>query len=122
MHCMWTLPEGDAGFSRRWGRIKAAFSKHMNAFCNRHEIRTESRKKHRESTIWQRRFWEHQIRDQEDFNRHIDYIHWNPVKHGVVERVIDWPYSSFHRYLREGIYAEDWGISEKEFNRQSFGE
>jgi putative transposase len=122
MHCMWTLPEGDADFSKRWGLIKAGFSKQVNAFSDRSEIRSASREKHRESTLWQRRFWEHRIRDQEDFNRHIDYIHWNPVKHGLVERVVDWPYSSFHRYLKAGVYALDWGVREKDFDHQDYGE
>jgi putative transposase len=57
----------------------------------------------------QRRFWEHQIRDEADFVRHVDYIHWNPVKHGYVRRAAEWPYSTFHRYVRSGVYAEDWG-------------
>ena len=122
MHCMWTLPAGDADFSKRWGLIKAGFSKQINAFSNGPVIRSASREKHRESTLWQRRFWEHRIRNQEDFNRHIDYIHWNPMKHGLVERAMDWPYSSFQRYLKEGIYAADWGVIKKEFNRHKFGE
>ncbi len=122
MHCMWTLPAGDADYSKRWGLIKAGFSKQINTFSNGPVIRSASREKRRESTVWQRRFWEHRIRDQEDFNCHIDYIHWNPMKHGLVKRAIDWPYSSFQRCLREGIYAADWGVSENEFNRQNFGE
>jgi putative transposase len=69
----------------------------------------QSKAKHRESTLWQRRFWEHEIRDQEDFNRHFDYIHWNPVKHGHVARIIDWPYSTFHKYVAQGVYSSDWG-------------
>lgn len=67
-----------------------------------------SKRKHRESTIWQRRFWEHQIRDDEDFSRHVDYIHFNPVKHGLVKYVVDWPYSTFHRYVQNAVYAGDW--------------
>ncbi len=68
-----------------------------------------SKLKHRETTIWQRRFWEHLIRDDEDYRMHMDYIHYNPVKHGLVNRVKDWPHSTFHRYVRKGIYSEDWG-------------
>jgi len=68
-----------------------------------------SRIKRREGAIWQRRFWEHQVRDQADLKRCLDYLHWNPVKHGVVGRVAEWPYSTFHRFVREGLYAEDWG-------------
>jgi REP element-mobilizing transposase RayT len=70
---------------------------------------SQSRKKRREGTIWQRRFWEHRVRDQADLNRCLDYLHWNPVKHEIVSRVADWPYSTFHRYVREGVYAQDWG-------------
>jgi putative transposase len=67
-----------------------------------------SKRKHRESTIWQRRFWEHRIRDDADFAHHADYLHFNPVKHGLVENVGDWPHSTFHRYVRNGMYAPDW--------------
>jgi putative transposase len=82
-----------------------------------------SKAKHRESTVWQRRFWEHQIRDQDDFNRHVEYIHWNPVKHGHVTRVIDWPYSTFHRYVRAGVYPENWCSGEiPQFDQEHFGE
>ena len=74
-----------------------------NAY-HRDEWMTASKKKHRESTIWQRRFWEHQIRDEKDFNQHMNYIHYNPVKHGMSRRVVDWPYSTFHRYVKNGVY------------------
>ena len=69
---------------------------------------SKSKLKHRESTIWQRRFWEHQIRNENDFARHVDYIHFNPVKHGHVQQAVDWPYSTFHRYVRDGVYEDDW--------------
>ena len=107
LHCVWTLPEGDADFSTRWAIIKRAVS----IACvdsRRDEWMNSSKNKHRESTIWQRRFWEHHIRNEEDFARHIDYIHFNPVKHGHALRAADWPYSTIHRYVREGIYAPDW--------------
>ena len=123
MHCIWTLPEGDSGYSKRWGIIKAAFSKQARSLFKREEWMSESKTKHRESTIWQRRFWEHQIRDQMDFNRHVDYIHFNPVNHGHVTRVADWPYSTFHRYVRDGIYPENWtGIAVTEPYDHEFGE
>ena len=73
---------------------------------------TPSARKRRESTLWQRRFWEHQIRDENDFERHVDYIHFNPVKHRYVQRACDWPHSTFHRYVREKIYPQDWGASQ----------
>jgi putative transposase len=104
LHCVWTLPENDSDYSNRWGLIKANFSRLIAPG----ERRSSSRIKRGERGIWQRRFWEHRICDESDYARHIDYIHWNPVKHGYVSRVIDWPYSSFHRYLEKGIYSPDW--------------
>lgn len=104
LHCIWTLPEGDADFSTRWNLLKGYFSRHLPGG----ESISQSRAGKRERGIWQRRFWEHCLRDQDDFNRHVDYIHWNPVKHGWVQRVRDWPHSSFHRYVQAGIYPPDW--------------
>ena len=111
LHCIWTLPEGDADFSTRWMTIKKAVSLACREGYHRNDWMTASRHKHRESTIWLRRFWEHQIRSEDDFARHADYIHFNPVKHGNAKRVADWPYSTFHRYVRDGIYAPDWARS-----------
>jgi len=104
LHTIWTLPKGDADFKTRWSLIKAGFSRHIPIG----ERRSESRVKRCERGIWQRRYWEHMIRDEQDFERHVDYIHWNPVKHGWVKRVADWPHSSFHAYVRRGIYRVDW--------------
>jgi putative transposase len=113
LHCVWTLPEGDADFSTRWMKIKRAVSLTCGDEYRRDDLLSASKLKHRESTIWQRRFWEHKIRDEEDFARHVDYIHFNPVKHGHVQRAMDWPYSTFHRYVRDGGYAQDWaGMAE----------
>jgi putative transposase len=109
LHCIWTLPEGDCDFSTRWSLIKRSVSHFSSEVTLDPVSRSASSCKRRESTIWQRRFWEHQIRDELDFERHADYIHFNPVKHGHVERVIDWPYSTFHRYVRNGLYLKDWG-------------
>jgi REP element-mobilizing transposase RayT len=108
LHCVWTLPDGDADFSNRWMKIKRAVSLACREEFYRDDWMTASKSRHRESTIWQRRFWEHQIRDENDFARHVDYIHHNPVKHGHVQHVSDWPYSTFHRYVREGLYSCDW--------------
>lgn len=108
LHCMWTLPDDDADFSTRWMIIKRAVSLACREDFRRADLMTASKLKHRESTIWQRRFWEHQIRNEDDFARHVDYIHFNPVKHGHVQRAEDWPYSTFHRYVRDGVYAHDW--------------
>jgi putative transposase len=111
MHCIWTLPEGDADYSTRWATIKRYVSSNSARTLHDAALSTSSRQKKRESTIWQRRFWEHQIRNEDDFERHMDYIHFNPVKHGYVQQVMDWPHSTFHRYVREGVYAQDWGGS-----------
>ena len=113
LHCIWTLPENDNDFSTRWGKIKANTSKRLKP-----EVRQQN--KRHESTIWQRRFWEHQIRDEEDYKRHMDYLIYNPVKHGLVDRVRDWPFSSFHRLVREGVFPVDWAASQA-FDGQ-FGE
>ncbi len=107
LHCIWTLPAGDSDFSMRWRLVKSAFSR---AFGHQTEAPPDAgRLRTKERTVWQRRFWEHVIRDETDFERHVDYIHYNPVKHGLVASPKDWPYSSFHRYVRRGVLAEDWG-------------
>lgn len=108
LHCIWTMPPDDGDFSIRWNMLKGRFSRSIDVG----ERVSKSRKKRRERGIWQRRFWAHLIEDQEDYNRHVDYIHWNPVKHGWVNKVCDWPYSSFHRYVEHGIYTENWGNNE----------
>ncbi|TFW31099.1 REP-associated tyrosine transposase [Massilia horti] len=109
LHCVWTLPAGDSNFSVRWLKIKRWVS-----ICVRDDFRdqrllTRSSVVRRESTIWQRRFWDHRIRDDVDYGRHLDYVHINPVKHGHAKRAADWPYSTFGRYVREGVYPADWG-------------
>ncbi len=110
LHCIWTLPSGDADYKTRWALIKAGFSRGIPPGENR----SESRIKRGERGIWQRRYWEHLIRDDQDYQRHVDYIHWNPVKHGWVERVKEWPYSSFHRHVKQGILPEDWADAPQE--------
>lgn len=105
MHVLWTLPPGDADFSTRWRLIKSMFSRSLPAT----EPVSASRLRKGERGIWQRRYWEHTIRDERDFLHHADYIHFNPVKHGHVRRAVDWPYSSFRRMARLGVYPQDWG-------------
>jgi putative transposase len=123
IHCIWTLPENDGNYSKRWGMIKAGFSKRAKNLFHRDEWLTDTKRKYRESTIWQRRFWEHMIRDEDDFRRHMDYLHWNPVKHGLVKCVKDWPYSTFHRFVKNGFYPKDWGGDEMdEITDANFGE
>jgi len=107
IHCIWTLPENDSDFSTRWRMIKGRFTRRCDGVY-RSSI-TASRARKAEQAIWQRRFWEHQIRDEGDFRRHVDYIHYNPVKHGVADSPGEWPHSSFHRYVKEGVYERDWG-------------
>ncbi len=104
MHCIWTLPEGDVDFSNRWKIIKTHFSKGLS----KSERRSIVRVKRGERGIWQRRFWEHAIRDDRDYENHMDYVHFNPVKHGWVDNVIDWPYSSFHHCVKKGLYPVNW--------------
>jgi putative transposase len=104
LHCIWMLSEGDDDFSTRWRQIKAAFSRQLP----KTERRSQSRLNRGERGIWQRRFWEHAIRGDADYQRHVDYIHYNPVKHGYVTRVVDWRYSSFHRFEKMGLYSSDW--------------
>ncbi len=101
-HVVMTLPEGDADFPNRLMLIKRRFT---TAIAQTVPI---PRHRNGELALWQRRFWEHTIRNDRDFERHVDYVHFNPVKHGFVTRVRDWPYSSFHRYVRQGILPEDW--------------
>jgi len=107
LHCIWTLPPDDADFGIRWAMIKRFVTKQCN-WLRRSDLMTASKRKRKESTLWQRRFWEHQIRDELDYEKHMDYIHYNPVKHGFTTAVKDWPYSTFHRYVKEGIYDENW--------------
>ena len=106
MHAIWTMPEGDADFSGRWSLIKAGFS-HAIA---RTENTSASRRGKRECGIWQRRFWEHLVRVEDDLRRHIDYVNINPVKHGHANRAVDWPHSSVHRYIRAGWLTADWAV------------
>ena len=103
LHCIWTLPK-ETWTSRRDGATKATFSRSIPAG----ERRSQRRLAKAERGLWQRRYWEHLIRHDDDLRAHIDYIHFNPVKHGHVDRVAEWPYSSFHGYVRRGVLPEDW--------------
>ena len=122
LHCIWTLPEGDANFGLRRAFIKRYVSGQCAAGMANTGPRSCSRTARGESGLWQRRFWEHEIRDEDDFQRHVDYIHWNPVKHGHVKEVAQWPYSTFHRYVRKGVYPADWGGPAQEGDDGCFGE
>ena len=115
IHVLMSLPLNDADYSGRWRRIKGLFSRSV---ARSTQIKRDSRG---EYELWQRRFWEHTIRDDRDFERHADYIHYNPVKQGLVGSVSNWPYSSFHRYVRLGILPADWA-GDAGFATQNFGE
>ncbi|WP_026160619.1 REP-associated tyrosine transposase [Teredinibacter turnerae] len=104
LHAVWTLPQGDADYSSRWREIKKRFSKAMP----KTEHLSTIRRRKKERGIWQRRFWEHTIKDEDDFKYHVDYMHVNPLKHGLVSQVKNWPYSSFHRAVKQGLYCMNW--------------
>ena len=116
LHVMFTLPSDDSDFSGRWRRIKSLFTR--QAVARGFSAAPNDKG---EYGLWQRRFWERTIRNEKDFARHADYIHYNPVKHGLVSQVLDWRYSSFHRYVRQGILPSDWG-GKVAFPARGFGE
>jgi putative transposase len=118
LHALWTLPVGDDDYPIRWMLIKAGFSRQLP----KTERRSHSRQSKGERGIWQRRYWEHLIRNDRDFERHADYIHYNPVKHGYVERAVEWPFSSFHRYVLQGLLPSDWGSDAVSEVEGAFGE
>ncbi len=118
LHMLWILPKGDADFPTRMMLIKAGFSR----LVEKDEYQSASRLSKGERGIWQRRYWEHSIRDEQDFANHVDYIHYNPVKHGYVERASDWKYSSIHRYIKAGVLDADWGFCEAVSKSGEFGE
>lgn len=106
LHAVWTMPDGDANFSSAWSLIKARFSRALakqNASLVPNALG--------EHSIWQRRFWEHTIRNERDLENHIAYIHYNPVKHSYVASPCEWPHSSFHRFVRDGLLPEDWAVA-----------
>ncbi len=112
LHAVWRLPEGDADFPLRWRKLKSRFTRAVG--CRVGDLpttwrRSESKVRKGERGLWQRRYWEHMIRDAEDWRRHVEYCWFNPVKHGLVDAVRDWPLSSFHRDVRRGLVPEDWG-------------
>ena len=112
LHCIWSLPQDDSDFSLRWASIKSQFTRAFLKEGGTETTQSESRRAKRERGVWQRRFWEHAIRDDVDFRRHLDYIHFNPVKHGLANSPADWPWSTFRRFVAEGIYEPDWGSTE----------
>ena len=117
LHAVWTLPPGDADYPERWRSIKSRFTRLLvksGANLKRHAKG--------EYDLWQQRYWEHTIRDEEDLTRHVDYIHFNPVKHGWVKRVRDWPHSSFHRLVRQRVCSRDWAGVGADADEEGYGE
>ncbi|TAG49452.1 MAG: transposase [Betaproteobacteria bacterium] len=115
LHTVWTLPPSDTNYSIRWSQIKRTVSV-LLANKKRGDWINDSKRAQRESTLWQRRFYEHAVRDDADFARCVDYVHSNPVKHEHATRVADWPWSTFHRYVESGVYSVDWmGDTSEEF-------
>ena len=118
LHAVWTLPVGDADYPTRWMLIKAGFSRNIpkGERCN------ASRVTKGERGIWQRRYWEHLIRNDGDYERHVDYVHFNPRKHGFISRASDWPHSSLHRYITMRMLSRDWNVGIQEGQPEKFGE
>ena len=118
LHMIWELPEGDSSYSQRWKKIKARFSRGLMKSGV-----TLRKSKHNETLLWQRRFWEHTIKDIRDYENHVNYIHYNPIKHGLIHNLQDWPHSSFHHFVEHDILSKTWGSSYKEAkNFFDFGE
>ncbi|MCC6301766.1 MAG: transposase [Gammaproteobacteria bacterium] len=117
LHAIWTLPPDDDDYVSRWRMIKARFSRAL--MKGGAVVRCNDRG---EYDLWRRRYWEHTIRDEADLRHHVDYVHYNPVKHGWVRRVDQWPYSTFHRYVRNGAYPKDWAGGDRACDDREYGE
>jgi putative transposase len=109
-HMIWRLPENDGDYATRWRLIKSHFTHHWEG--NRDIPTSTSRQLKGERAVWQRRYWEHLIRDDRDWQQHVEYIHYNPVKHGLARAPVEWKYSSFHTFVKQGLYSPDWGSGE----------
>jgi putative transposase len=119
LHCIWTLPENDSNFSMRWRQIKSHFSRRcLDGFKG---LQTTTHLEKGEQAIWQHRFWEHQVRDDDDFIEHVEYIHYNPVKHGLVKSPKLWPHSTFPRYVKQELYHVEWGANTEVVFGQEIG-
>jgi putative transposase len=110
LHCIWSLPPDDDDFATRWRLIKTWFTKHCDPALR--AVPGPARMAKQEQALWQHRYWEHRLRDETDYIRHVDYIHYNPVKHGHATTALEWPYSSFRRYVEAGMYPAYWGQNE----------
>lgn len=108
LHTIWSLPSGDSSYPKRWGWLKKEFTKEWLQLDQQESAISAGRQRERRRGVWQPRYWEHTLEDETDFERHFDYIHYNPVKHGLVKCPRDWPWSSFHRWVTAGVYPNDW--------------
>jgi REP-associated tyrosine transposase len=122
IHCIWALPDNDHDYSLRWKLVKSKFSFLYQYRFGKSIPGNESRKKRGEVGIWQRRFWEHTIQDENDLNNHIDYIHYNPVNHGLVDDVVNWKWSSYHQFESEGYYDDPCRKPIKVDGKNDYGE
>ena len=120
LHAIWSLPPGDSEYPKRWGWVKKEFTKRWIEIGGQDYVVSQARKRQRRKGIWQPRYWEHTLEDEEDFERHFDYIHWNPVKHGHVRCPHEWQHSSFHRYVRLGVYDRRWGCFTEQMQNPPF--
>jgi putative transposase len=109
LHAIWTMPTGDAEYPKRWGWIKKEFTKQRLADAGCEHPVSVARQRERRRGVWQPRYWEHTLENEDEFERHFDYIHWNPVKHRYVRCPHEWPHSSFHQYVERGVYDRQWG-------------
>lgn len=112
LHAIWTLPPGDEDYSKRWAWIKKEFTKAWLAMGGTEQPQSLGRLHDGRRGVWQPKFWEHTLEDEDDFERHFDYVHYNPVKHGLVQYPYQWPWSTFHRWVKAGVYSRDWGCCE----------
>ncbi|QDT46105.1 Transposase IS200 like protein [Symmachiella dynata] len=122
LHTIWTLPSGDDRYAARWGWIKKEFAKHWVERGGKQQSISSSRRNQRRHGVWQPRYWEHTIEDDNDFERHFDYIHYNPVKHRFAGCPKNWQWSSFHRWVKSGVYAENWACGNVVQNQMNFAD
>lgn len=115
LHAIWTLPSGDCAYPRRWGWVKKEFAKEWLLLGGAESEVSKARQAERRRGVWQPRYWEHTLEDEDDFERHFDYIHYNPVKHGYVTCPRDWAWSSFHRWVDADVYPRNWACSHSGF-------
>jgi len=109
LHAIWALPRGDDDYPRRWAWIKRSFTRKWLMAGGIENPVSDGRRRDGRRGVWLPKYWEHTIEDEDDYESHFDYVHFNPVKHGLVRSPRDWPWSSFHRWVRAGVYPSHWG-------------